>query len=181
GRGGGGGFFSDPGGGAGEGRGGRGASSICSRRSRDCASWCFNRRNVPSYSCCVTSQRANPSSVLVGAVGLVLYRALGLRLVLIDNSLQTRDVLQQTLGAQPQEVIADLRILEVDFEQPVVGDGQHLPILGAFERLRTPVVGCEKTKFAYEPSGRELDTQFGHQEFSGHCEEHFIGAVPFAE
>src|SRR5262249_3015044 len=65
----------------------------------------------------------------------------GLRLVLIDNSLQTPDVLQQTLRAQAQEVVAEFWILEVDFEQPIVGDGQHLPILGAFERLRTPVVG----------------------------------------
>src|SRR5215472_14137541 len=140
-----------------------------------------NIKDAPSHSIWVASPRANPSSVLLTAVSLILFRAVGLRLVLIDNSLQTRDVLEQTLGAQPQEVIAELRILEVDFEQPVVGDGQNLPILGAFERLRTPVVGCEKTKFAYEPSGRELDAQFGHQEFSGHCKEHFIGAVPFAE
>jgi hypothetical protein len=57
-----------------------------------------------------------PSSVLLRAVSLILFRAVGLRLVLIDNSLQTRDVLQQTLGDQPQEVIAELRIPEVDFE-----------------------------------------------------------------
>src|SRR5262245_8255896 len=92
-----------------------------------------NIKDASSHSICVASQRASPSSVLLIAVGLVLFRALGLRLVLIDNSLQPRDVLEQTLGAQSQEVIAELRILEVDLEQPVVGDGQHLPVLGAFE------------------------------------------------
>src|SRR5260370_14972930 len=103
-----------------------------------------------SYSTCVPWPRMDPGSVLLRVVSFVrIFHAARLRLVLIDNALQTRDVLQQALGAQPQEVVAELRILEVNFEQPVIGDSQHLPILAAFKRLRAPGVVSEKTKLAY--------------------------------
>src|SRR6266404_1469121 len=75
-------------------------------------------------------------SLLRGACG----GGLLLGFVLIDDAFQARDILQQSLRAQAQEVVAEFRILEVDFEQPVIGDGEHFPLFDAFERLRAAVV-----------------------------------------
>src|ERR1700757_4505426 len=62
-------------------------------------------------------------------------------LVLRDNSFEPRDVFQETLAGEDQEVIAELRILKVDLEQLFIGDRQNLSILEAFDRPRAPVVG----------------------------------------
>src|SRR6266436_3066583 len=71
-------------------------------------------------------------------------RSLLREFVLGDNCLEPRDIFQQPLAGQDQEVIAELRILEVDLQQLLIADGQHMPVLGAFDRRRTAVIGVRK-------------------------------------
>src|SRR6516165_9402470 len=87
-------------------------------------------------------------------------------LFLRDNSFQPRDVLKQALAGQNQEVIAELRILKVDFEQPVICDGQHLSILDTFDRSRSPVVGRKEAKLTHDTSRRKFDADLGDQKSS---------------
>src|SRR5215203_4492563 len=84
------------------------------------------------------------------------------RPVLGNGGVQTRDVLHQALGGQPQEVVAELRILEVELEQPVVCDGEHLAILEAFDGSGPAVFRIDEAKLAHDASGRKLDPNFFH-------------------
>ena len=58
---------------------------------------------------------------------------------LCDNSFQSRDVFQQALAGQDQEVIAELRILKVDLEQLFVGDPEACSNFG-FTSAHTAVI-----------------------------------------
>src|SRR5438552_14502151 len=82
-------------------------------------------------------------------------------LVLRQRRLEPGDVLEQALGRQHQEVVAELRVLKVDLEQLFVGDGQDLAVLDAFDRRRSPVVGGEKAEFAHQAPRWNLDADFG--------------------
>jgi hypothetical protein len=53
-------------------------------------------------------------------------RSLRTGLLLCDDSLQPRDVFQEALTGQDEEVITELRILKVDFKQPFISYGQDL-------------------------------------------------------
>jgi hypothetical protein len=53
--------------------------------------------------------------------------------LLCESSFWPRDVLQQTLARQDGELIAELRILEVDFKQSIISYGQHLPVVYTFD------------------------------------------------
>src|SRR5208283_2068801 len=102
-------------------------------------------------------------------------------LSLRDASLKTCNVLQQALGGKTEKVVAELRILEIDFEQSVIGDSQHGAILDTFDRLRPSVVRREKTQFAHNAPGRKFDADFFNQKFSGDRKVHLIGRLPFAK
>ena len=78
----------------------------------------------------------------------------------------SRDVLQQAIAGEAKEEIAELRVIEVDFQQPVIGDGQHLAALYTFDRLRPSVIGCDKAKFAHQTTGRQFDADLTHEKFS---------------
>src|SRR6266403_4908197 len=71
-------------------------------------------------------------------------RSLLREFVLGDNCLEPRDIFQQPLAGQDQEVIAELRILEVDLQQLLIADGQHMPVLGGLDRLITKKIGGKK-------------------------------------
>ena len=60
--------------------------------------------------------------------------------VFLDDAFQTGDVLHEPVAAQAQEVVSELRILEIDLEQLVVRDGQHVTAFNAFHRLRAAIV-----------------------------------------
>jgi hypothetical protein len=66
--------------------------------------------------------------------------------VLGDNCFEPRDIFQQALAGQDQEVIAELRILEVDLQQLFVADGQDMAVLDAFDRRRAAVVRRQKAR-----------------------------------
>ncbi len=82
------------------------------------------------------------------------------RLFLCDKSFQSRDVFQQALAGQHQEVIAELRVLKVDLEQLFVGDGQHVTVLDAFDGRGSPVIGRQKTEFAHQAVPAEVRRRF---------------------
>ena len=48
---------------------------------------------------------------------------------LLNDFFKTRDILQKTFAAEAEEIIAELWILEVNFQQPVIGHGQDFAIL----------------------------------------------------
>ena len=106
---------------------------------------------------------------------------LQLDLILLDNSFKTRNVLNEAIAGETEKVIAELRILEVDFEQPILGDGQHLAVLDAFDRLRPSVVGREKAQFAHNAPGRKFDADFFDQKFSGNRKVHLVRRLSFAK
>src|SRR5580704_9386202 len=101
--------------------------------------------------------------------------SLQLSLVLLDDCFKPRNVLDQAIAGETEKVIAELRILEIDFEQPVVGDGQHLPALDTFDGLRPFVVGRDETKLPHETPRRQLDADFGDEKFSGDRQVHLGG------
>src|ERR1700730_974844 len=86
------------------------------------------------------------------------------KFVLCDDRFEPGDVFQQALAGQDQEVIAELGVLKVDFEQLFVSDGQHVPVLGALDRRRPPVIGRKEAEFAHQTSRRKLNADFGDQE-----------------
>src|SRR4051812_38874147 len=112
------------------------------------------RRATRAWRCSWTERRGDRSRDPVRGGGPLCCQLL----------LQALDVLQQPLAGQHQEVIAELRILEVDLEQPVVGDRQHLAVLDAFDRSGAPVVRREEAEFAHERSGQDLDVDLLDQE-----------------
>jgi hypothetical protein len=86
--------------------------------------------------------------------------------VLRDDRVEPRNVLQQALTGEDEKIIAKLRILEVNLEQLLVGDGQNLAVFDTFDCRRSAVVGCQETKLAHQTSRRKFDAYFLHQEFS---------------
>src|SRR5262245_44303699 len=81
---------------------------------------------------------------------------------LLDNFFKPRDVLQKTFAGEAEKIIAELWILEVDLQQPVIGHGQDFAILSAFDRLRPSIVRRQEAELTHETSGRDLDAEFGH-------------------
>ncbi len=60
-------------------------------------------------------------------------------LIFLHDALEPRNVLQQALAGETEQVVAEFRILEVQLEQRFIGDGQDVAVLDALDRLRTPV------------------------------------------
>src|SRR4029077_13755252 len=90
-----------------------------------------------------------------------------------DNPFQTRYVLEQPLSGQHNKVIAELRVLEINFEQLFISYGHHLPIFNAFDGRGSPLIWSKETKLAHETSRRNLDADFPHQKLSRDRQEHF--------
>ena len=126
----------------------------------------------------------------VGAAGLIRARQIrGLgRLgcgqrsaAFLDKTLKARKVLQKAIAGQTKKVVSEFRIVQIDLTQPVVANSQDLAILDALDRLRPVVAGRDKAEFAQDAPGGNFDTNFGHQEFSRHRQEHFRGGVAFVK
>src|SRR3954468_20538301 len=77
--------------------------------------------------------------------------------ILLDDGGEAGVVFQQALAAETQEIISEVRVLEAQFQELVVGDGEHLAVLGALHRLGPAVVGGEKSKLPDHAPGAELD------------------------
>src|SRR3984885_12137992 len=77
-------------------------------------------------------------------------------LVLRDDALESCDVFQQALAGQHQEVVTELRILEIDFQELLVGDREHVAVFETGHGRRALVVGREEAEFAHQPSRRQL-------------------------
>ena len=71
----------------------------------------------------------------------VAERRLRRDLVLRDDCLGPREIFQQALAGQDKEVIAELRVLEVDLKQLFIADSQDAAILDTFDRRGPAVVG----------------------------------------
>src|SRR6476620_3544324 len=95
-------------------------------------------------------------------------------LVLGDDRFQPRDVFQQALAGQDQEIIAELRVLKVDLEQLLIGDGQDVASLRALDGRRSPVVRRKEAEFAHQPPRRQRDADFLDQKVSGKRQEHLV-------
>src|SRR5690349_15996836 len=70
--------------------------------------------------------------------------------------LQPRDVLQQPLARELEEIKSELRVLEIELAQLFVAEREHLAISDAFERSGTPVFRREQSHFADERTWRDL-------------------------
>jgi hypothetical protein len=108
-------------------------------------------------------------------------RSLRSGLLFCNDSFQPRDVFQEALTGQYEEVIAELRILKVDFKQPFVSYGQDLSVFYALDRPGSLFVGRKEAKFSHETSWRKLDTDFLDQKLSCDSEEHFGSRITLPE
>src|SRR6201996_2867728 len=98
-------------------------------------------------------------------------------LVLRDDGFGPREIFQQALAGQDKEVIAELRVLEVDLEQLFVADSQDAAVLDTFDRRGPAVVEREEAKLAHQTSRRKFDVDFDDSEFAGNGQQHFFGHV----
>src|SRR5262249_59443634 len=58
----------------------------------------------------------------------------------------------ELLAGQDEEIIAELRILKVDFKQPFISYGQDLSVFYALDRHGSSVVRRKEAKFAHDAS-----------------------------
>src|ERR1700750_3453626 len=100
---------------------------------------------------------------------------------LLNNLFKTRDILQKRFAGEAEEIIAELWILEVNFQQSVIGHRQDFAILNAFDRLRPSIVGRQEAELTHETSWRDLDAELGHEKFCANGEEHFISRLSLAK
>src|SRR5215475_3704947 len=102
------------------------------------------------------------------------------RFLLCESCFQPRDVFlealvvfQEALAGQDEEIIAELRILKVDFKQPFISYGQDLSVFYALDRHGSSVVRRKEAKFAHDASRQKLDADFLDQKLSRDGERHF--------
>src|SRR6266852_618152 len=85
-----------------------------------------------------------------------------------QHRFESRDVLQQPLGGQPQEIKAEGRVLEIQLLHLVVGDGQYRAALDAFHARGAPVLRRQQAELAEHLAGRNRDPDLAHQKLAGH-------------
>jgi hypothetical protein len=98
-------------------------------------------------------------------------RSLRSGLLLCDDPFQARDVFQEALAGQDEEIIAELRILKVDFKA----------VFYALDRRGSSLIGRKEAKFSHEAPWRKLDADFLDQKPSGGGEEHFGSRITLLE
>src|SRR5215469_14248271 len=110
------------------------------------------------------------------------------RFLLCESSFQPRDVflealvvLQEAVAGQDKEIIAELRILKVDFKQPFISHGQDLSVFYALDRHGSSVVRRKEAKFANDASWRMLDTDFLDQKLTRDRQKHFGSLITLPE
>jgi hypothetical protein len=74
-----------------------------------------------------------------------------------------------------QEIDAELRVLEIELLQAIVGNALQYRWLDAFERLRARAPGCEQAEFAHERAGKNIDAKLAQSQSAGNDEKHFVG------
>jgi hypothetical protein len=106
------------------------------------------------------------------------------RFLLCESCFQPRDVflealvvVQEALAGQDEEIIAELRILKVDFKQPFVSYGQDLSVFYALDRHGSSVIRRKEAKFSDDASWRMDDANFLDQKLSRDGEKHFGGLI----
>jgi hypothetical protein len=100
---------------------------------------------------------------------------------LCESCFQPRDVFLEALAGQDEEIIAELRILKVDFKQPFVSYGQDLSVFYALDRHGSSVVRRKEAKFAHDASWRMLDADFLDQKLTRDGEKHFGSRITLPE
>ena len=126
----------------------------------------------------VEQSRAKVSSYAIRGWGL------SRRFLLRESCFQPRDDFQEALvvfhhalAGQDEEIIAELRILKVDFKQPFISYGQDLTIFYALDRHGSLVIRRKEAKFAHELSWRKLDADFLDQKLPRDNESHFGSGI----
>ena len=85
------------------------------------------------------------------------------------------------MAGQDEKIIAELRILKVDFKQPFISYGQDLSVFNALDRHGSSVVRRKEAKFAHDASWRKLDADFLDQKLSRDGERHFGSRITLPE
>src|SRR5436309_11316527 len=98
-----------------------------------------------------------------------------------QHGFQSRYVLQQPLGGQPQEIKAERRVLEIQPLHLVIGDGEHYAGLDAFHARRAAVLRRQQSELAEHLAGRNRDPDLAHQKFAADDIEHLVGALVLSE
>ena len=74
-----------------------------------------------------------------------------------------------------------MRVLKVDLEQLLIGDAQHLSVLGAFDCRGPPVIRRKEAEFTHQASRWNRDVDLGDEETSGDGQQHFLRGVVLFE
>src|ERR1700738_3975031 len=109
-------------------------------------------------------------------------RALQAQLTLLrQHFLYPSGITDQPSADKPEEIKAELRVLEIELPHLIVGDHQHLSRFGALDG-RVPVrARRQEAHLAEDLAGPELDSELRHDELSFFRQEHFVGKVAFAK
>ena len=108
-------------------------------------------------------------------------RGRSLRCGRFDDPFQPCDVFQQTPSGQNKEVVAELRILKVNFKQPLIRYAKDLSVFDALDRPGASVIGRKESKFSHDTPRRKLDADFLDQKLPGDDEEHFGSRITLLE
>ena len=110
------------------------------------------------------------------------------RVLLRESCFQPRDafqealvVFQQALAGQDEEIIAELRILKVEFKQPFISYGQDLTVFYALDRHGSLLIRRKEAQFAHDIPRRKLDADFLDQKLSRDNERHFGSRITLPE
>src|SRR5690349_7292492 len=99
----------------------------------------------------------------------------------LDDGGEARIVLEQALAAETQEIISEVRILEAQFQELVIGDGEHLGILDTLDGLCPTVVWSQKSQLPDHAPGPELDPDLAHAELAGDDVKHLVRRIALAK
>ena len=97
------------------------------------------------------------------------------------SAFEPREVFKQALAGQDEKVIAELRILKVEFKQPIIAYGEDLSVFYAFDRPGSSVIGRKETNFSHKTPWRNLDVDFLDQEPPCDGEKHFGSRITLLE
>ena len=140
------------------------------------------RTSLPRESRAASGQSCTNGGAVKAKVSSYAMRGcrLSRRFLLCESCFQPRDVflealvvVQEALAGQDEEIVAELRILKVDFKQPFISYGQDLSVFYALDRHGSSVVRRKEAKFAHEVSWRKFDADFLDQKLSRDSKRHF--------
>src|SRR5437899_5895575 len=120
------------------------------------------------------NSRSSPATALLGSNRQPAF-------VPLDDSFETRIVFDEALAAQTQEVVPKAWILEIYFQELLIGDGENLAVLDTLDGLGPTVVGRQKSELPDHTTGTELDSDLRHAELAGDDIEHLVRRISLAK